>query len=108
MAGDHIHVVTDQNFDDEVLNSDEPVLVDFWASWCGPCMALGPTIDLVATENAGKVKVCKLNVDENPNMAAKFNVRSIPTLILFKDGKNIGQLVGGVPKGIIDELLKKA
>lgn len=108
MAGKNIHEVTDQNFETEVIRSNVPVLVDFWAAWCGPCQALTPTIESVADEQAGRIKVCKLNVDENPNVAAKFGIRSIPTIYLFKDGQNLGQLVGNVPKGVINEFLKKA
>ena len=107
MAG-NIMEVSDQSFSSEVLQSDVPVLVDFWAAWCGPCLALTPTIEEIATENSGHLKVCKLNVDENPNVAAQYNVRSIPTIILFKNGQNVGQLVGNVPKGIISELVKRA
>ncbi|MFH1874909.1 MAG: thioredoxin [Pseudomonadota bacterium] len=108
MAEEHVEAITEQNFDTEVLKAGQPVLVDFWASWCGPCIALGPTIEEVATENQGKIKVCKVNVDEAPNIAARYGIRSIPTLILFKQGRVIDQLVGGVPKGIINEMLKKA
>lgn len=107
MAG-NIMEVSDQSFDMEVLNSSTPVLVDFWAAWCGPCLALTPIIEEVANEHAGKIKVCKLNVDENPNTASKLGIRSIPTLMLFKGGNNVGQVVGNVPKQIIIELLKKA
>ncbi|PIU57996.1 MAG: thioredoxin [Deltaproteobacteria bacterium CG07_land_8_20_14_0_80_38_7] len=107
MAGEHVLNISDHNFDEEVLNSDLPVLVDFWAPWCGPCMALGPVIENVAAEQAGKIKVCKVNVDDSPSIAARFGVRSIPTLVLINNGEIIDQVVGGVPKGIINELLKK-
>ena len=108
MAGKNVYEVTDQTFDSEVIKSNIPVLVDFWAVWCGPCQALTPTIESVATEHEGKVKVCKVNVDENPNVAARYGIRSIPTIFLFKGGQTIGQLIGNVPKGAINEFLKRA
>jgi len=108
MAGKDVYEVNDQTFDTEVLGSDVPVLVDFWAPWCGPCQALAPIIETVATEQQGTVKVCKVNVDESPNIAARFGIRSIPTIYLFKKGQPIGQLVGNVPKGAIMEFLKRA
>lgn len=108
MAGKNVYEVSDQTFDSEVTNSTIPVLVDFWATWCGPCQALTPTIEEVATELAGRIKVCKVNVDDNPNVAARFGIRSIPTIYLIKGGQTIGQLIGNVPKGAIMELLKKA
>lgn len=107
MAGQNVVEVTDQTFATEVLQSSTPVLVDFWAAWCGPCMALAPTIEEVADSNQGSVKVCKVNIDENPNTAAQFGVRSIPTILLFKGGKNVGQLVGNVPKQLIEEFIKR-
>lgn len=107
MAG-NVFEVTDANFQREVLESETPVLVDFWAAWCGPCRALAPTIENVATERIGKVKVCKLDVDSNPNIAGQFAIRSIPTVLLFKEGQSVGHLIGNVPKGAIDDLLRKA
>ncbi|HRJ70506.1 MAG TPA: thioredoxin TrxA [Beijerinckiaceae bacterium] len=91
--------VTDQSFDADVLKSGQPVVVDFWAEWCGPCRMIAPSLDQIAAEMAGKVKVVKLNVDENPNMAAKLGIRSIPTLMLFKDGKLAATKVGAASKG---------
>ena len=91
--------VTDNNFEQEVLKSDQPVLVDFWAEWCGPCRALGPSVDAVAQEKAGALKVVKVNIDENPNAPSKYGVRSIPTLLLFKNGERVDQKVGAAPKG---------
>jgi|SRR3989338_6110009 len=98
--------VTDGTFEQEVLTGDTPVLVDFWATWCGPCRALAPTLEQLAASYAGKIKFCKVDVDENPENAAKFGVRSIPTLILFKSGSVKGQLVGNVPRTTIEELFK--
>ncbi len=94
---------TDASFEADVIKSTEPVVVDFWAEWCGPCKMIGPSLEEIATEMAGKVKITKLNVDENPGVAGKFGIRSIPTLMLFKDGKLAGQKVGAAPKG---ELVK--
>ncbi len=93
-----VHYVTDSNFKSEVLEHKGIVLVDFWAEWCGPCRQLGPIVDQYATDSLGKVKVCKLNVDENPEVPTQFGIRGIPTLILFQDGKHIATKVGLLQK----------
>jgi thioredoxin 1 len=92
------HKVTDASFDADVLKSSEPVVVDFWAEWCGPCKMIGPSLEEISAEMAGKVKIVKMNVDENPATAAKFGIRSIPTLMMFKDGTLASQKVGASPK----------
>ena len=97
--------VNDENFSDEVLRSDILVLVDFWAEWCGPCKVFGPTIEELASDYQGKVKVAKLNVDDNPQAAGRFGVRGIPTLIVFKDGKAQEAAVGVRPKGQLADLI---
>ncbi len=108
MASDAVMTFTDANFDADVLKSETPVLVDFWATWCAPCKAIAPLIDTVAADYAGKVKVGKVNVDENPATPSKYGVRGIPTLILFKDGQIVDQVVGAVPKSQLEALLAKA
>ena len=99
--------VTDGNFEQEVLKSAVPVLVDFWAPWCGPCRAMGPIIDELATEFEGKVKICKMNVDENSASPSRFGIRAIPTLILFKDGEVVDQSTGAVSKSSIKDMIAK-
>jgi|SRR3954467_1027104 thioredoxin 1 len=108
MASDKIANVTDASFEADVLKSSQPVLIDFWATWCGPCRAIAPVVEQLAGEYAGKVKVVKVNIDENPKTPTQYDVRSIPTLLMFKDGKVVGQIVGAVPKPKIEELVKKA
>jgi thioredoxin 1 len=98
MASENTLTFTDSGFDQDVLNSQEPVLVDFWAPWCGPCRAMAPTVDAVASEYAGKIKVGKLNTDDNPGTAMRYGIRGIPTLLLFKGGQVVDQRVGAMPK----------
>jgi thioredoxin 1 len=105
--GENIINVTDSTFESLVLNSETPALVDFWASWCAPCRAIAPIVDEMAQEYAGRLRVVKVNVDDNPATPGKFGVRGIPTLILFKGGKVVDQLVGAVPKTQIKELIEK-
>ncbi len=100
--------VNDKNFADEVLNADLPVLVDFWATWCGPCRSISPIIEELAKEFTGRVKVTKLNVDESPATPSQYGVRGIPTLILFKGGKILDQIVGAVPKARLITMIEKA
>lgn len=108
MASENVLTFTDDNFDKDVLQSDIPVLVDFWATWCAPCKAIAPIIDSVAAEYAGQVKVGKVNVDDNPSTPSKYGVRGIPTVILFKGGKVLDQVVGAIPKAQLETLIKKA
>jgi thioredoxin 1 len=108
MASENMVTITDGNFEAEVLKSSTPVLIDFWAQWCAPCRAIGPVVEALAKEYAGKVKVGKVNIDENPKTPTSYDVRSIPTLLLFMDGKVLGQIVGAVPRPKIEELVKKA
>ena len=107
MAGDNVQTFTDGNFEDTVIKSTAPVLVDFWAEWCGPCKRLAPTVDALATDYAGKVTVGKLNVDDNPNTAFKFQIRGIPALLLFKDGQVVESVVGLSPKEDLKRVIDK-
>lgn len=90
--------ITEKNFEEEVINSPIPVLVDFWATWCGPCKMIAPIVDQLATEQAGTFKICKADVEQASDLAARFNVRSVPTLLIFKDGKVVDTLVGATSK----------
>jgi len=106
MAGVNTLTFTDATFDAEVINSDVPVLVDFWAEWCGPCRMMAPTIDAIAADYAGRVKVGKLNVDENGLTATRYGIRGIPTLLLFKGGRVVEQRVGAIPKSEVQRMLE--
>lgn len=99
--------VTDANFGEEIVQSNIPAMVDFWAEWCGPCKTVGPVVEELAKEYANKIKIAKMNVDENRETPAKFGIRNIPTLILFKDGKVVQTIVGAYPKSHLDGELKK-
>ena len=99
------HAVTEQTFEAEVINSDKAVIVDFWAEWCGPCRAVAPVLDRIAEERAGEVIVVKVNIDEEPGLAQRFGVQSIPTMILFRDGEPAKVTIGAQPKGALEKSL---
>lgn len=99
--------ITDQNFESVVLNSDKPVLVDFWAAWCGPCLMMAPVVEELATELAGKAVIGKLDVDSNPNMTAQFGIRSIPTMMVFKGGSMVEKVIGATSKSELQKRLTK-
>ena len=107
MAGSGVLEVNDATFDQEVLKSEQPVLVDFWAVWCGPCKAIAPTVDAVAANYAGRLKVTKVNVDENGATPSRYGIRGIPALLFFKGGKVADQIVGYVPQDVIEEKIQK-
>jgi len=107
MASEHIQTFTDDNFDTGVLKAATPVLVDFWAEWCGPCRRLAPTVDALASDYDGRVTVGKLNVDENPNTAAQFSIRGIPTILIFKGGEIVESIVGLADKDHLKQLIDK-
>ena len=100
--------VSDASFQDDVLQSQEPVLVDFWAEWCGPCRQIAPTLDEIAREMDGKLKIAKINIDENPSTPSRYGVRAIPTLMIFKGGQQVGQQVGVVPKSKLVDWIKSS
>lgn len=108
MASESIVELSDASFDEEVIQSDVPVLVDFWAPWCGPCRAVAPIVEEISSSYEGKIKVGKVNVDENPSITMKFGIRSIPTLLVFKGGEAVEQIIGAVPKGEIEKAVDKA
>ena len=107
MSGAGVLEVSDANFDQEVLQSEQPVLVDFWAAWCGPCKMIGPIVDGVAQAYAGKLKVTKVNVDVNGSTPMRYGIRGIPALLFFKGGKVADQIVGYVPQDVIEEKVKR-
>ncbi len=107
MASEKVKVFTDDNFEEAVLKASAPVLVDFWAEWCGPCLRMAPTIDALAAEYDGRVVVGKLNVDESPSTPGRYGIRGIPTLLLFKDGQVVDQIVGAVDKGRVKKILDR-
>ena len=107
MASDKIVTVTDQNWDQEVLKSDQPVLVDFWAQWCGPCRMVAPVLEQIAGEMEGKVRIAKLDVDSNQQTAYQFQVQSIPTFILFKNGQMADRMMGAMPKSAFESFINR-
>lgn len=107
MAGANVQTFEDNTFEKDVLKSDVPVLVDFWATWCAPCRAIAPHVEALADAYAGKVKVGKMDIDSHPNTPGKYGVRGIPTLLLFKGGQVVDQIVGAVPKSKLEEIIKK-
>jgi len=107
MSTEAVIHVTDGNFEQEIIKADKPALVDFWAPWCGPCKALGPLVEEVAETYRDQVIISKLNIDDNPGTASKYGVRSIPTLLLFKEGKVVDTLIGLVPKERLEAFIKK-
>jgi thioredoxin 1 len=107
MAGNGILTLTDDNFDEQIKKVSGPVLVDFWAAWCGPCKMIAPSLEQLAAEMAGRATVAKVNVDENGDVANRFGIRSIPTLMIFKEGRVVDQIVGALPKEQIRRMVEK-
>ncbi len=105
--GANLFAVTDESFQKEVLDAEQPTFVDFWASWCGPCRMIGPIFEELSGQYSGKVRFAKVNVDENPKTPANYGVRGIPTLMMFKGGKMVDQVVGAVPKSQLENIVKK-
>ena len=101
------HTITDANFQTEVMESDKVVMLDFWATWCGACVALGPTVEAIATDYEGKAIVGKVNVDENPDVSVKFGIRNIPTILFIKNGEVVDKQVGNVPRSVLEQTLQK-
>ena len=108
MTDDNVITVTANNFDDEVLKSDKPVLIDFWAAWCGPCRMVSPIIEELAADYAGKIKVGKVNVDEQRSIAERYRIMSIPTIYLFKDGQPVDKIIGARPKADFERFIQQA
>jgi len=108
MASQNLLEVTDTNFESDVLKSSLPVLIDFWAVWCAPCRAIAPHVDALAAQYEGKIKVGKCDIDANPQVPSRYDIRSIPTLLMFKDGQVVGHVVGAVPRAKLEELVKRA
>jgi len=108
MSGNKLIHVTDAEFESQVLKADKPVLVDFWATWCGPCLAIAPVVEELAGEYDGKVVIAKMDVDKSPVTPGKYGIRAIPTLILFKDGQVVEQITGAVGKAVIESAINKA
>ncbi|MBZ4666283.1 thioredoxin [Mahella sp.] len=108
MTDDNVITVTANNFDDEVLKSDKPVLIDFWAAWCGPCRMVSPIIEELAADYAGKIKVGKVNVDEQRSIAERYRIMSIPTVYLFKDGQPVDKIIGARPKADFERFIQQA
>lgn len=107
MASDKVIALTKDNFDQEVVNSEKPVLIDFWASWCGPCRAVAPIMDELAEELNGKAKICKVNVDDEAELSAKFRIMSIPTVMLYKNGEMVEKVIGARSKEEFSKLIDK-